>query len=106
MRDLTVGIQDKGKRPGQDPFHDFISVVWDWLGIARKLAETAAYKRKICFLPFDPFYLRYPVNRPDLSDITAQSINGIGGINDHATLLQTFCDDLQMPLTRIIGIDL
>ena len=54
------------------------------------MTQVAANKRQLCFLRINIFYFTDALYAFMLVDIATQAIDGVGWVNDYATVFQTF----------------
>ena len=66
------------------------------------MTQVAANKRKLCLCGIHILQFTNAFNGFVLIDIAAQTVNGIGGINDNTPVHQAFCHLFDQPGLRII----
>ena len=74
--------------------------------VITEMAQVAANERQLCFLRIHLFDLADPFHCLVLPDIAAQSVNGIGWINDHTSVFQAFGHLADQPGLWILGMDM
>ena len=101
---IVVGLQDESERAGQPFFHRFEDVVGDGFGVVGEVAQAGTDEGHGVFLLLVAQYLRDSFYTPGFENIAADTIDGVGRIDDDATLLQAFHHLVNRPLARILWI--
>lgn len=106
LRNLLTGRQDERKGSGQVTFQQPVQGGIDPTGIVTELTQVAANKGELGLMRIHLFNGTDPFNGFMIHDITTQSVNGIGWINDDAAILQAFGHLLYETGLRIFWMDL
>ena len=70
------------------------------------MTKIAANKTQLGFLRINILDLTDTLHRFMLCNITAQAINGIGGINDHTAFFKAFHQLFNQPWLRVLWVNL
>ena len=100
-RDVVVGLQNEGERPGHVTLHHLKDIVVDGLGELAQHTEVVEDKRKVGLLLLDAFDLAYALEGARVVDATAQAVQSVGGEDDGAAVGQALQDHLDITRIRI-----
>lgn len=106
LRYLFTRRQDEREGSGQITFEQPVKGGVDPPGIITKLTQVAADKGELGLMRIHLLNTADPFDGFMIHDITTQSVNGIGGINDNAAILQAFGHLLYQTGLRIFWMDL
>ncbi len=104
-RRLGAGFKNKGERARQRLLQHLIGRRGDAVGVVADVGEVVADKAQVGFLrvqPFDPTQL---VHRLGIMNITADTIHGVGRIDNDTTLAQHLHRLQDAVLGRIFGVN-
>ena len=89
-RDVVVGLQNEGERPGQVALHHLEDIIVDGLGELAQHAEVVEDEREIGLLLLDALDLADALKSARAVDAATQAVQGVGGEDDGAAVSQAF----------------
>jgi len=104
LGNLRAGSQNKGKGARHMRFHQFEGPVIHLPGIIGEVAQIGTDEGELSFFRLNSLNSCHPLHSPGLCDVAPDSINRVGGVNNHSPIPKKLNNFVDLLLIRILFI--